>query len=253
MRSFRVGVVHVYVDEKGVGIDENTGGSAFTSVGAGCTLQEFAEGGLHDAIPSAIFPAVVEEVSRLLGRPVVIAPAPLAGPLEPAPLPGPLAKDSADWPALVRAVATDTLPKLWNEELVTSVAALTHASAHSEWAKELLVRMLAATRDADVFGACVDGLIPHGVSRPDLWVALGASEAPRLEEARQLLEEPPLLPYWIGANPTCARCGGEPCSLVFCHDALRYRPCGDSCRDATCEVRCSRCGAFSVHVRHDES
>jgi hypothetical protein len=206
--------MNVHVDETGVAVDENTGGSTFTDVGASCTLEEFAAGKLHDVIPGSIFPALVVEVSRLLGRP-------LSFPATAAPTAAP-PQGSADPPELVGVASADI---------------------------GVLMRRLTVTRDPDDFGACIDALVPHGVERADRWVALGASDAPRLGRPR----EAPSLPYWIGANPGCARCGDARTTLVFAHDGLRHQPLRDPFRDAACEVRCPTCGAFSVHVRHDES
>jgi hypothetical protein len=239
---WRVGGVCVALDEKGVTIEDFSGGSTLTSSGGGCSLEEFLEGQLRDAIPDAIRSEVVEEATRL-------APPQVRASLERKRREADEASEKVrraerEWAALIRNIAQEGPPKLWDLELLREVTVLARLPEHVTWARPFLVHLL-LVRDPEVLGACVDGLSTPSATG---WVAVDSTDCARLGAAGERAQ----LPYWIRELPSCPACGNKGTALVFCQDGERRDPFYDS-YDAAAEVHCAACGAFSLHVRHEES
>ncbi len=250
MRSWRCGNFCISVDERGVGIENNVGGSTLTSEGYGCSLEEFLAGQMHDAIPADLLPEVIAEAARLAGRD-------LQGCLEDLERRRRKAltgyetdqeerRDRGEWIALVRTIVEGGPPELWDEELVRNAAALAGDPAHASWAQPFLERMVVSSKRSGILAACIDWL--SGGRVEDAWVSVSKAAEPRFGK----INEAAALPSWISERPSCSACGSDRTSLIFCRDCARSDQSYDYL-DAAAEVHCASCGGFSVHVRHSES
>jgi hypothetical protein len=252
MRSWRCGNLCVSVTRDGVALENNVGGSTLTSEGGGCSLEDFLDGRLHDAIPADVLPEAIEEAARLAGRNVREVLDALERRRRKAVTGFETVEEAtradSEWAALIRDTAGSTPPERCDEELARSVAGLAQKPEHAGWARPFLERALRATGNPWILAACIEGLSAPTSPPSERWVQLGVSEAPRLAGDG----ETATLPTWIRGLPSCPSCGSERTSLLFCRDGSRSDQSYDY-RDAAAEVRCASCGAFSLHACHAES
>jgi hypothetical protein len=252
MRSWRSGNFSVSVDERGVTIENNVGGSTLTSEGAACSLHEFLDGKFHDVIPRQFLAEMIEEAARLAGKDLQEVLDALDRTRRKAQTGYETVEEARraerEWIELLRNTVENGPSRLWDSEFVSSVANLAGTPEHSTWARPFLERMLVATSDPWILGACIEGLSPPGSLGSEGWLVIGKSEQPRFGK----IGEHGSLPRRVRRLPSCAGCGSEQTTLLFCRDGSRSDQSYDY-YDVVVEVQCASCGAFSAHVRHEES